>query len=269
VVIYSVPLHLQIVNGKSPLMAGLGLLPLLAATAIGSMLGGAISSKNDLSFYTLTAGSGLLALGTGLLSTISSSTKVDPMIYGFEIFVGLGFGLSVSTASILAAIQCEIKDHGMITFPSSCWSNIFLATAQGMVAQARVLGGSFGIAASTAILGLFESRELADIISPSQLSALNFGSLNTAQAQSVRQTYAHAFNHTLRVCTIMSGISILCALLAWQKNPPTLAERTEQQLKVEIERQKQIAMAKMRSMPDGQGGHRNGGRFPTREEKSG
>lgn len=113
VVIYNVPLHLQIVNGKSPLMAGLGLLPLLASTATGSMLAGAISSKKDLSFYTLTAGSCLLTLGTGLLSTISSGSKVDVKIYGFEVFVGLGFGLSVSTASILAAIQCEIKDHGM------------------------------------------------------------------------------------------------------------------------------------------------------------
>lgn len=112
VIIYNIPLRLQIVNGKSPLTAGLGLLPLLVSTAIGSMLGGAVSSKKDLSFYTLTVGSCLLTLGTGLLSTISEGSSVDPKIYGFEVFVGLGFGLSVSTSSILAAIQCEIKDHG-------------------------------------------------------------------------------------------------------------------------------------------------------------
>jgi len=115
VVIYNVPLHLQIVNGKSPLMAGLGLLPLLVSTATGSMLGGAVSSKKDLSFYTLTVGSCLITIGTGLLSTISDGSKVDPKIYGFEVLVGLGFGLSVSTSSILAAIQCEIKDHGKQT----------------------------------------------------------------------------------------------------------------------------------------------------------
>ncbi len=112
VVIYNIPLHLQIVNGKSPLMAGLGLLPLLVSTATGSMLGGAVSSKKDLSFYTLTVGSCLLTLGTGLLSTVSDGSGVDSRLYGFEVFVGLGFGLSVSTSSILAAIQCEIKDHG-------------------------------------------------------------------------------------------------------------------------------------------------------------
>lgn len=112
VVIYNIPLHLQIVNGKSPLKAGLGLLPLLASTATGSMLGGAVSSKKDLSFYTLAIGSCLITLGTGLLSTVSEGSAVDPKIYGFEVFVGLGFGLSVSTSSILAAIQCELKDHG-------------------------------------------------------------------------------------------------------------------------------------------------------------
>jgi hypothetical protein len=112
VVIYNVPLHLQIVNGKSSLMAGLGLLPLLVSTATGSMLGGAVSSKKDLSFYTLTVGSCLMTLGVGLLSTVSDGSAIDPRIYGFEVFVGLGFGLSVSTSSILAAIQCEIKDHG-------------------------------------------------------------------------------------------------------------------------------------------------------------
>ncbi len=112
VVVYNVPIHLQIVHGKSPLQAGLGLLPLLASTATGSMLGGAVSRKRDLSFYTLTVGSCLLTLGTGLLSTISEGSGIDRHIYGFEVFVGLGFGLSVSTSSILAAIQCEIKDHG-------------------------------------------------------------------------------------------------------------------------------------------------------------
>lgn len=137
-------------------------------------------------------------------------------------------------------------------------SNISKATAQGIVAQARVLGGSFGIAASTAILGVFESRELVGIVAPSQLAALNFASLDATQAHAVRVAYAHAFNHTLRVCTILSGISILAALLAWQKNPPTLAERTEMQVKVETERQTKIAMAKMRAAgmmgPPGMGG---------------
>jgi len=111
------------------------------------------------------------------------------------------------------------------------------STAQGIVAQARVLGGSFGIAASTAILRVIEARELRSVLSPSQLAALDLSTLNTAQSHAVRQAYAHAFNHTLRISTVLSGISILFALLSYQKNPPTLAERSQQQVAAETARQ--------------------------------
>jgi uncharacterized protein (DUF1501 family) len=114
---------------------------------------------------------------------------------------------------------------------------ISLATAQGIVAQARVLGGSFGIAASTAILGVIKERELREILSPAQLATLDLSILSTTQAHAVRQAYAHAFNHTLRICTILSGISIMFAVLSYQKNPPTLTERTKQQIAVETARQ--------------------------------
>ena len=122
---------------------------------------------------------------------------------------------------------------------------ISLATAQGIVAQARVLGGSFGIAASTAILGVIESRELLGNLSPTQLASLDLSGLSVTQADAVRKAYAHAFNHTFRVATILSGISIVLALLSYQKNPPTLAERTQQQVAVETARQ----MAKRREPP--------------------
>ncbi len=93
-------------------MAGIALLPLLGSTALGSMLAGAISGKRNLTFYTLAAGTALLTIGCGLLSTVSGSVRVHSKIYGFEVLVGLGFGLSVSTSSILAATECALKDHG-------------------------------------------------------------------------------------------------------------------------------------------------------------
>jgi hypothetical protein len=111
------------------------------------------------------------------------------------------------------------------------------------------LGGSFGIAASTAILGVIEGRDLRDIISPSQLTALNISSLDATKDQAVRQAYAHAFNHSLRISTIISGSSIIFALLSYQKRPMTLAERTEQQIAFETTRQ----IAKHRSLAGAMG----------------
>jgi hypothetical protein len=112
IVIYNIPLHLQIINGKSPLVAGIGLLPLLASTAVGSMLGGVASARRNNTFYTLSIGAAILTLGVGLLSMASGGHAVDPKIYGFEVLIGLGFGMTVSTASILAATECDLKDHG-------------------------------------------------------------------------------------------------------------------------------------------------------------
>lgn len=135
VAIYSLPLHFQIVNGSSPLMAGVSLLPLLVSAAIGSMLGGLTTNH---SFPALAVANSLMAVGTGLLSTLANHNGIQTKTYGFEVPLGLGMGLSISTSTLLAALQCEGQD---------------MAVAQGIVAQARVLGGSIGIAASSAVVG--------------------------------------------------------------------------------------------------------------------
>jgi hypothetical protein len=107
-----------------------------------------------------------------------------------------------------------------------------------------VLGGSFGIAASTAILGVIKNRELGDIISPAQLAVLQISTLSTTQAEAVRLAYAHAFSHTMRISTIISGISILLAALSYQKEPLTHEVRVEQQRAVEDARRRSIAAQK-------------------------
>lgn len=111
VVIYSLPLHFEVVNGKSPLSAGVGLLPLLGGSAVASMAGGMINGKKNLAFETLLVGACLMLIGTACLSTLSNTTELEPKVYGFQVFIGLGFGLTVSTVSLLAAVESDIKDH--------------------------------------------------------------------------------------------------------------------------------------------------------------
>ena len=111
-IIYNLPIRLQVVNGKNQLESGVGLLPLLGTAAVGSMLGGFISSKKNRTWETLVAAACLMALGTGLLSTLGNTPEVEPKTYGFQVFVGLGLGLTVSTVSMLASIESEIRDQG-------------------------------------------------------------------------------------------------------------------------------------------------------------
>ena len=111
VVIYSLPLRLQVVNGKSPLLAGVSLLPMLGAVAVASMVGGAVNGKKNNTCATLVVASLFMVMGTALLSTLKNTFQVEPKMYGFQVFVGLGFGLTVSTVSLGAALECEVRDN--------------------------------------------------------------------------------------------------------------------------------------------------------------
>lgn len=225
VAIYFVPLHMQTVNGKSPLAAGVALLPMLISSAFGAFLAGALSSGMDLLCPTIVTGSALITLGTGLLSTLSSSVHVEAKVYGFQVLVGLGFGLTVSSSSILANVECELKDH---------------AVAQGIVAQARVFGGSFGISAATAILGLKTRSQLGatGILSPNEMQSLFAASrsLSSEQLQAVRHTYADAFSETMKVAAIVGCIAFLSAIATWDASKIPLPNRIVLQEQREDER---------------------------------
>lgn len=110
-VIYSLPLRLQVVNGKSPLLAGVSLLPMLGAVAVGSTVGGAMNGKKNRTCATLFAAALFMVTGTALLSTLTNTFRVEPKMYGFQVLVGLGFGLTVSTVSLGAGLECEARDN--------------------------------------------------------------------------------------------------------------------------------------------------------------
>ena len=73
--------------------------------------------------------------------------------------------------------------------------------AQGIIAQMRVLGGSLGIAASTAILGVTQRKELIStgLITTEQLANLQTAvkDFTLVQKIAVRQAYSDAFNEDL------------------------------------------------------------------------
>ena len=165
-VMFALPIRMQVVGHKTALMAGISLLPMLGTIAVGSMLGGAINGNRDYKFPTLVVGTIFMTIGCAALSTLRAEGGLQGGIYGFQVFVGLGFGVLISTVSMATSLECEIRDNS--TLYSSHLPSPFLsphptttnnptpytAVAQGIIAQVRILGGSLGIAASTSILGL-------------------------------------------------------------------------------------------------------------------
>ncbi|KJZ79407.1 hypothetical protein HIM_00876 [Hirsutella minnesotensis 3608] len=134
--IYSFPLRAQVVSGKSALLAGIMLLPMLGSSAFGSAISGKINSKKNLLRETLLLGASLMTLGCGLLTTVSHA-KDDAKALGFLTFAGLGFGLSTAAATMLVTVEA---------------SSLEQASAQGILAQLRVLGGSLGVSTSTILV---------------------------------------------------------------------------------------------------------------------
>ncbi|KAG5928181.1 hypothetical protein E4U53_002730 [Claviceps sorghi] len=202
--IYVVPLRIQVVGGKSPLLAGVMLLPMLVAVAVGSTASGAVNAKKSMIAESLLAGSCLMLLGCGLLTTLSAQELDTAKLLGFLAFCGLGFGLTVSSSTMIASQEVPRRDY---------------ASAQGILAQLRILGGSLGIAASAAILR--RDMNAATSSSPSLHAADRTTNRAGQTAASddetlhhARETHAHAFQTDMVVATIVSGLAVALTLVA-------------------------------------------------------
>lgn len=123
--IFSFPIRMQIVSGRSPLHAGLTLLPMLGTVAIGSMVSGKINATKGHLSGTLRCGSWLMALGFVLLTTIRGS-KDDAKALGFLAFAGFGFGLFTAAATNVISVDVLTRQKGKICFLSSCWHILVL-----------------------------------------------------------------------------------------------------------------------------------------------
>jgi hypothetical protein len=97
-------------------------------------------------------------------------------------------------------------------------SGTHTATAQGIIAQLRILGGSLGIAASTAILAEKTRAQLSDL-SPEQLSNLAApeANLTPMQESAVRFAYTASLREEMSVCL---GILVLAFLITFSMYQP-------------------------------------------------
>jgi hypothetical protein len=82
---------------------------------LGSGLGGAISSKRNLTSPTAIGASCLTLLGCGLLSSIKGGTNIDKAVYGYEFIFGLGCGLILSSMTMMVNLVSSTEDNGMFT----------------------------------------------------------------------------------------------------------------------------------------------------------
>jgi hypothetical protein len=238
--IISIPLRAQIVNVYDAIKSGLLLLPLMGAMAIGSALGGAMSSKKNLTFWTLNAASVFMLIGSGLMSTIPGTLSPAARQWGYEVILGLGLGLNLSTSTLMTSLQAEFEDYSKY---ASCYFhmrynvhslNILtdVAIAQGLTAQMRLFGGSTGVAVSFIVLNTKIQNNLGSVLSPEQLtdfykSPAAILDFTTPEKILVRATYIESFAIDMRICIGIAAVSLLASLATYQRNPPSIKQRLD------------------------------------------
>jgi hypothetical protein len=83
----------------------------MGAMAVGSALGGALSAKKNLTFWTLNMASIFMLIGSGLMSTIPGTLSPAARQWAFEVILGLGLGLNLSTSTLMTSLQAEFDDY--------------------------------------------------------------------------------------------------------------------------------------------------------------
>ncbi|PYH96079.1 MFS general substrate transporter [Aspergillus ellipticus CBS 707.79] len=206
-VLIELPERFQIVNHKTPRTAGIYLLAMSGASAIGSGLGGFLASKYYGAFFTLNGACGFVLLGAGLLSTIGFNPSIPGKLFGYEVLIGFGFGIIFSTSVMIVKMHSRPKDS---------------ASAQGLVAQSRVLGGNIGLAIATVILNQHLVSDMQGTLSDSQIDDLRHSltatrTLDPHAVEAVRASFADAFHSQMEVSMYIAAAALVAGLCTWQR----------------------------------------------------
>lgn len=111
--IFLIPQRFILVNGLSPLDAGVRLLPFTFLCPIGSIIASVIAKAKVPTIYLLVVGSVLQVVGFALLTTIPITTDIWSPQYGFQIIAGFGVGINISTLILMTPFCVEDRDKGM------------------------------------------------------------------------------------------------------------------------------------------------------------
>ncbi|KAI5307058.1 hypothetical protein KEM56_005236 [Ascosphaera pollenicola] len=214
-VLVELPERFQLVNGKSAEMSGIYLLAVSGASAVGSGVGPSLSMKRNNTVPTVTAGCAILLVGLGLMYTINGDQEVAPKLYGFEVIVGFGLGLVISTTTVMIKLSASIEDA---------------AAAQGLMSQSRLFGGNFGLAIATVVLNRHLSHDLKGTVPDDEIdtvrhSLLAVKKMNPFQQLAVRNSFVSSFRTDIMICMIVTGVAVLFCVLTWERHPATVQDK--------------------------------------------
>ncbi|MGO2534050.1 DHA2 family efflux MFS transporter permease subunit [Arthrobacter rhombi] len=226
------PTYLQMVTGFGPTEAGLLMIPMMGALLVTSVVVGRQVSASGRYKKVMMAGTLLLGLGLGLLSSIHADTEVY-MICVFLGVIGLGLGMSMQMLTLVAQNSFPLK---------------FVGTATAGQNYFRQVGATLG---SAVVGSLFASRLkdiLADKLPAGASSGASTNSLTpelvTSLPAPIRDVIVSAYNEALVPLFLwMVPLAIAATIALFFMKEVTLATRIEREIPAAAVSEGQLAGA--------------------------
>ncbi|OKL63295.1 hypothetical protein UA08_01711 [Talaromyces atroroseus] len=142
--VYYLPIWFQAIKGVSAVKSGIMNIPLVLSLVIGSIFAGVAVSR--LGYFTpfMLAGSVIMSIGAGLISTFTTTTGHSKWI-GYQFLFGIGIGLGMQQGSVAAQTVLDRKD---------------VPTGASLMMLAQAFGGAVFLAVAQTIFGNSLSSQL-------------------------------------------------------------------------------------------------------------
>lgn len=212
-------LDLQAVYHFSATDAGVRLLPLILVQIVVMMGSSRVIPKIGRFKWIIVAGPAFLALGSGLLYSIKSGTPISHL-YGFQVLVGIGIGLSLQNSML--AIQYEFRDEPKLISVAT-GAGTFLGFAGRIVGIS--LGGSVFENMIQVNLHKYVPALPAGLV---QAVTSDASAVWTVVPEIFRNDVLHAYTETLRVVYLiglpMAILGLIGGLFIRNGKMPTKAD---------------------------------------------
>ncbi|KAJ7472597.1 ABC transporter [Mycena latifolia] len=200
---YYIPIFYQAVRHHSATSSGIDLLPFMLGVVLTVISSGQLVGKFGYYWPFLVGAPVFLAVGSGLLYTLNTSTSSSKII-GFQILAGIGTGMGMQNS--LLAIQVEFKDAPRL-----------LGQATSMGSFAQFFGGTIGLGVAEPVFSSMLGKNLlkyapdapAEIVKQSPTAI--YTALPAAMIPGVVKSYTESLKIVFVLGVPVAGLALLSA----------------------------------------------------------
>ncbi|KAJ7735513.1 transporter [Mycena metata] len=200
---YYIPIFYQAARAHSATKSGIDLLPFMLGIVITVITSGQLVGKFGYYWPFLLAAPFFLAVGSGLLYTVSTTTS-SASIVGFQILAGVGTGMGMQNS--LLAIQVEFKDNPRL-----------LGQATSMASFSQFLGGTLGLGVAEPVFASELTKYLLQYApsAPAAVVRESPTAIYTALSKDMIPGVVEAYTHSLKIVFVLgvpvAGLALVAA----------------------------------------------------------